>query len=154
MKETRDFKKKWFKFTDYVPHKGQERLHFPTKDARFIVAVCGRRWGKSVSAAKEIECVITQPKKRAWVVAPSYQLAEKVYYEIQNDNLLACGGGGGGGGGGSSPAARKAKKEKRAKAKLNFKKRQLSKMAAAGEPTSDLQAEIEALEKDLEDLKK
>ena len=77
-------------------------------------------------------------------------LAEKIDYEIQNDNLLACGGGGGG----SSPAARKAKKEKQAKGKLNFKKRQLSKMAAAGEPTSDLQAEIEALEKELEDLKK
>ena len=81
-------------------------------------------------------------------------LAEKINYEIQNDNLLACGGGGGGGGGGSSPAARKAKKAKKAKAKLNFKKRQLSKMAAAGEPTSDLQAEIKALEKELEELKK
>ena len=78
-------------------------------------------------------------------------LTEKIDHEIQNDNLLACGGGGGGG---SSPAARKAKKEKKAKAKLNFKKRQLSKMAAAGEPTSDLQAEIETLEKELEDLKK
>ena len=81
------------------------------------------------------------------------QLAEKINYEIQNDNLLACGGGGGGGGGGSSPAARKAKKAKKAKAKLNFKKRQLSKMAAAGEPISDLQAEIEELEKELEELK-
>ena len=80
-------------------------------------------------------------------------LVEKIDYEIKNDNLLACGGGGGGGGGGSSPAARKAKKAKKAKAKLNFKKRQLAKMAAAGEPTSDLQAEIEQLEKELEDLK-
>ena len=78
-------------------------------------------------------------------------LSEKKDYEIHN-NLLACGGGGGGGG--SSPAARKAKKAKKAKAKLNFKKRQLSKLAAAGEPTIDLQAEIEALEKDLIDLKK
>ena len=76
-------------------------------------------------------------------------LAEKIDYEIQNDNLLACGGGGG-----SSPAARKEKKAKKATVKLNFKKRQLSKMAAAGEPTSDLQAEIEALEKELENLKK
>ena len=81
------------------------------------------------------------------------QIAEKIDYAIQNDNLIACGGGGGGGGGGSSPAARKAKKAKKAKAKLNFKKRQLSKMAAAGEPTSDLQAEIEELEKELEELK-
>ena len=79
-------------------------------------------------------------------------LTEKINYEIQNDNLLACGGGGGGGGG-SSPAARKAKKAKKAKAKLNFKKRQLSKMAAAGEPTSDLEAEIAELEKELEELK-
>ena len=77
-------------------------------------------------------------------------LTENINHAILNDNLLACGGGGGGG---SSPAARKAKKEKRAKAKLNFKKRQLSKMAAAGEPTSDLQAEIEELEKELEELK-
>ena len=81
-------------------------------------------------------------------------LAEKIDFQLHNDNLLACGGGGGGGGGGSSPAARKAKKAKKAKAKLNFKKRQISKMAAAGEPTSALQAEIEALEKELEDLKK
>tara|TARA_R100001129_G_scaffold23324_2_gene14875 strand:+ start:823 stop:2121 length:1299 start_codon:yes stop_codon:yes gene_type:complete len=77
-----DFKKKWFKFTDYVPHSGQERLHYPEKQARFTVAVCGRRWGKSVSASKEIECVITQPNKRAWVVAPTYQTAEKVFREV------------------------------------------------------------------------
>ena len=80
-------------------------------------------------------------------------ISEKINYEIQNDELLACGGGGGGGGG-SSPAARKAKKTKKVKAKLNFKKRQISKMAAAGESTSALQAEIEALEKELEDLNK
>ena len=80
-------------------------------------------------------------------------ISEKINYEIHNDDLLACGGGGGGGGG-SSPAARKAKKVKKAKAKLNFKKRQISKIAAAGESTSALQAEIEALEKELEDLNK
>ena len=80
-------------------------------------------------------------------------ISEKINYEIQNDELLACGGGGGGGGG-SSPAARKAKKVKKAKAKLNFKKRQISKMAAAVESTSALQAEIEALEKELDDLNK
>ena len=78
-------------------------------------------------------------------------ISEKIDYEIHNDKLLACGGGGGGG---SSPAARKEKKAKKAKAKLMFKKRQIAKMAAAGEPTSDLQAEIDALEKVLEDLKK
>ena len=50
--------------------------------------------------------------------------------------------------------SKRKKNGKKAKAKLNFKKRQISKMAAAGESTSALQAEIEALEKELEDLNK
>jgi len=79
------YKRKYFKFTNYFPHIGQKKLHFPEKDARFTVAVCGRRWGKSVAAAKEIEAVITQPNKRAWVVAPSYQLAEKVFREVWHE---------------------------------------------------------------------
>ena len=67
---------------------------------------------------------------------------EKFDYEFHNDNLIACGGGGGG----KSPAAKAAAKVKKAKAKLNFKKRALSKAAAAGEDTSNLQAEIAELE--------
>ena len=70
-------------------------------------------------------------------------LTERFEYELFNDNLIACGGGGGGG---SSPAAKAAKKEKQAKAKLSFKKRALSKAAAAGEDTSKLAAEIAELE--------
>ena len=68
-------------------------------------------------------------------------LTERFEYELSSDNLLACGGGGG-----SSPAAQRAKKVKQAKGKLNFKKRQLSKMAAAGEDTSKLEAQISELE--------
>jgi hypothetical protein len=69
---------------------------------------------------------------------------ETVEYEKYNDQLLACGGGGGGGGGGGSkPGALKTKK---LTTKLNFKKRQLSKAAAAGQDTSSLQAEINKLE--------
>ena len=77
-----EFKKKWFDFTNYSPHSGQEKLHFPKKDARFTVAVCGRRWGKSVSASKEIEIMLNMPKTRSWVVAPTYQTAEKVFREV------------------------------------------------------------------------
>ena len=69
--------------------------------------------------------------------------SESVEYEMHNENhLLACGGGGGGGGGGK-PGAMKSKK---LTTKLNFKKRQLSKAAAAGEDTSSLKAEIKKLE--------
>ena len=70
-------------------------------------------------------------------------LTERFEYEVFNDKLIACGGGGGGG---SSPAAKAAKKAKQAKAKLSFKKRALSKAAAAGEDTSKLAAEIAELE--------
>ena len=76
------FKEKWFDYTDYNPHRGQESLHFPSKDARFIVAICGRRWGKSVAASKEIEVMLNMPKTRSWVVAPTYQTAEKVFREV------------------------------------------------------------------------
>ena len=76
--------------------------------------------------------------------------SESVEYEMHNENhLLACGGGGGGGGGGSKPGAMKSKK---LTTKLNFKKRQLSKAAAAGEDTSALQAEIQELEASLAEM--
>ena len=71
-------------------------------------------------------------------------LTERVEFKLSNDNLLACGGGGGGGA--SSPAAKAAKAAKRAKAKIGVKKRKLSKAAAAGEDTSNLEAEIAELE--------
>ena len=75
-------------------------------------------------------------------------LSERFEYEVISDNLLACGGGGGGG---SSPAARAAKKVKQAKAKISFKKRQLSKLAAEGKSTAELEAEIAELEALLEE---
>ncbi len=68
-------------------------------------------------------------------------ISERVEYEIQNDNLLACGGGGG-----NSAAAKKAKKVRKAKVKLTVKKKKLAEAAAAGLPTADLQAEVQALE--------
>ena len=75
--------------------------------------------------------------------------SESVEYEIHNENhLLACGGGGGGGGG-AKPGAMKSKK---LTSKLNFKKRQLSKAAAAGEDTSSLQAEIQKLEDSIAEM--
>ena len=72
--------------------------------------------------------------------------SESVEYEIHNENhLLACGGGGGG----AKPGAMKSKK---LTTKLNFKKRQLSKAAAAGEDTSSLQAEIQKLEDSIAEM--
>ena len=66
---------------------------------------------------------------------------ERFGNELHNDSLLACGGGGG-----KSPAEKAEAKKKKAKAKLSFKKRALSKAAAAGDDTSKLEAEIAELE--------
>ena len=72
-------------------------------------------------------------------------LSDNVEYEIYNENnLLACGGGGG-----NKPGALKAKK---LNSQLGFKKRQLSKAAAAGEDTSSLEAEIKKLEAAISEL--
>jgi len=81
--KTLDYKRKWFDFIGYKPHKGQERLHFPENpDVRFTTAICGRRWGKSVAASVEAQCVLTQKNKRVWCVAPTYDGSEKVFREI------------------------------------------------------------------------
>tara|TARA_B100000161_G_scaffold70182_1_gene48188 strand:- start:95 stop:415 length:321 start_codon:yes stop_codon:yes gene_type:complete len=70
-------------------------------------------------------------------------ITEKFEYETSSNSLLACGGGGGGG---TSPADKAAKKARQAKSKLMFKKKQLSKMAASGEDTTKLEAQIAELE--------
>ena len=83
------YKDDWFNFIDYKPHAGQLRLHNPPNGefdynknpngARFIVACCGRRWGKSHSAAKEAEIVLSKPDQRVWIVAPNYGTSEKIF---------------------------------------------------------------------------
>lgn len=68
------------KILGHVPHGTQGLLH--DSKARFRVAVCGRRWGKSLSAAAEGEVMILSPGTRGWVVAPTYPLTMKVIREI------------------------------------------------------------------------
>ena len=76
-------------------------------------------------------------------------LANHLSDGVIHENLIACGGGGGGGGGGNKPGALKTKK---LTTKMNFKKKQLSKKAAAGEDTSALKAEIKELESQLAEM--
>lgn len=69
-----------FKIINYQPHPAQEKLH--SSEARFRVLMCGRRWGKSLSAAMEAVCAMLIPQQRGWVVAPTYELAEKIFREV------------------------------------------------------------------------
>lgn len=72
---------RFFVETGYVPHSGQQIFH--NSKARFRLMTCGRRWGKSLSASREaMKAMVSKPDQLGWVVAPSYELAEKVFREI------------------------------------------------------------------------
>mgnify|MGYP006403758069 CR=1 FL=1 len=86
-----EYKKEWFNFIGYEPHKGQDMLHNIPSDVRFVVACCGRRFGKSYAAAREVEIVLTQPNKIVWVVAPSYQTSEKIFRQVYENLVIKLG---------------------------------------------------------------
>lgn len=78
-----------FKLTGYEPHENQ--LDFHRSNARFKVACCGRRFGKSMMAAKELECYLFQEDCIFWIVAPTYVLGEKEFRVIYNDLMIKKG---------------------------------------------------------------
>lgn len=74
-------KYKFFQEIKYTPHPGQKQFH--DSKARFRIMTCGRRWGKSLSAAMEcIASMIEKPNQLGWVVAPTYELSEKIFREV------------------------------------------------------------------------
>jgi hypothetical protein len=66
----------------YEPHPGQRAVH-QSQAARRVLA-CGVRWGKTLCAAMEGLAAAMMPAERSygWVVAPTYDLADKVFREI------------------------------------------------------------------------
>jgi len=77
---------KLFQFLEFTPHGGQKALYDP--DPRFKVYICGRRWGKSLGAARWAEPSILVPGTRGWVVSKTYDLTRKVIREIQEDLVV------------------------------------------------------------------
>jgi len=71
-----------FRDLGYEPHPGQQEVH-QSKHPRRIVA-CGVRWGKTLCAAMEGIAAALAPCDRSmgWVVAPTYDLADKVFREV------------------------------------------------------------------------
>ena len=65
------YKQKWFEFVDYTPHPGQLNIHNTPENVRIVVASCGRRWGKSLAAAREAEALVTQANKHQHTLPPS-----------------------------------------------------------------------------------
>jgi hypothetical protein len=71
-----------FEDLGYEPHEGQRNVH--NSNAQRRVLASGVRWGKTLCAAMEGIAAALEPKERSmgWVVAATYDLADKVYREI------------------------------------------------------------------------
>ena len=80
-------KRAFFREIGYVPHSsGQWSYHL--SPARFRIPVCGRRYGKSTMAGKDVEPLLFQAKKRVWIVGPTYDLGEKEFRVIWQDLII------------------------------------------------------------------
>jgi len=76
----------YFGKVGYTPHSvGQRRFH--ASKARFRIAACGRRYGKSTMAGTDAEPRLFVPKNRIWIVGPTYDLGEKEFRVIW-DHLI------------------------------------------------------------------
>jgi len=64
----------------YAPHPTQTKVH--NSNARWRTLACGRRWGKTISASKEIIKAALVPNQYLWIVAPTYSLTEKCFREV------------------------------------------------------------------------
>ncbi len=71
-----------FRDLGYTPHPGQVPVHRSRASRR--VLACGVRWGKTRLAAMEAVAAAIEPRKesRGWIVAPTYDLGQKVFREI------------------------------------------------------------------------
>src|SRR5690349_14466995 len=73
-----------------LPHAGQQVVL--DSKARFRVMNCGRRWGKTVLAAKIIVSYTRKPNQMLWWVAPTYKVTKHGYDEVLRqlpDGVLA-----------------------------------------------------------------
>lgn len=85
-KKLRLLRSGFFKQINYTPHPEQQLYH--NSLARFRIPTCGRRFGKSLMAARDLEAKLFLPNKRFWIVGPTYSLGEKEFRVIWNDLII------------------------------------------------------------------
>lgn len=56
---------------------------------RFRVAVCGRRFGKTHLAIRELAKYASKPDQRVWYVAPTYRMAKQIVWKKLKKKLLS-----------------------------------------------------------------
>lgn len=79
----------FFKEVGYEPH-SEEQWDFHNDDHRFKVACCGRRWGKTTAAGKELGAAMFVPDSYYWIVGPKYVTGEKEFRVVYNDLMTKC----------------------------------------------------------------
>jgi phage terminase large subunit len=56
---------------------------------RFRVAVCGRRFGKTHLAIRELAKYASQPDQKVWYIAPTYRMAKQIVWKKLKKKLLS-----------------------------------------------------------------
>lgn len=77
----------FFKSVGYQPFREQWDYH--TSPARFRFSACGRRYGKSTMAARDVTPKhLLKKDQLVWCVGPTYDLAEKEFRIVWNDLVI------------------------------------------------------------------
>jgi len=79
----------FFEKIGYTPLPKQVLYH--QSKARFRFPCCGRRFGKSTMAGKDLEPKLFVPDCRYWIVGPTYDLGEKEFRVIWDDLIVGLG---------------------------------------------------------------
>jgi hypothetical protein len=81
-------KSAFFAAVGYYPHsQGQHEFH--SSKARFRLPCCGRRYGKSTMAGKDLEPELFKREKAYyWIVGPTYDLGEKEFRVVWDDLII------------------------------------------------------------------
>lgn len=82
-------KQKYFDLIKYKPYGRQWLYH--RSDARFKIAVAGRRAGKSSMAGKDVQPKLLIPNRRVWLIGPTYTLSEKEFRVVWDDMIVRLG---------------------------------------------------------------
>ena len=56
---------------------------------RFRVAVCGRRFGKTHLAIRELAKYASQPEQKCWYIAPTYRMAKQIVWKKLKKKLIS-----------------------------------------------------------------
>jgi len=80
LRRSREALVKFCQLVGFSPHSGQKPIMRAfVNGVRFLVIVCGRRWGKSQMCAVIAAYALAERDCHIWVVSKTYDLANKVY---------------------------------------------------------------------------